>query len=275
MPTTINNGSSPSLEEEGRFGFGTTPFMETLLQEIGSKPDDEYAILINVGTLVRNRYNQEQKQRTIADLTIQTIQDIKRELSLLLSQGTKQKHLLFYTMFYQKQLSKINYRLESIQRAQVTAILQLIKSLLPDYREKDGMLEIGILHFIGVLPSFQVLRKIITESPLIHPNVKLISHIPLDYHLLHFTKGEIIKSFKGDVLKCNAMTLGGYVFKRLIPFTMDTHLLLGDTELVSCKVTPKQKRELEELCVEEKWKLRTDVYIRESLLKHGFEIPKL
>lgn len=278
MPTTLGQ-SPPVLEEEGRYSFGTTPaintLLEVLLKEMGTTKDAEEVILINIATLVRNRQTKEKSMKKIAEEVMTDITGIRKELTDLLGGGNLRKYLIFFTMPYDRQVPQTHLRPDSQQRAQVKSITTMLRTLLPNSYTSYGKLDVAVVISDSVRPSFLVIREAVNKFPIVHPKMHLISHYPIDYHLFRWYKGSIIKSFSGEVVEGDMNAIGEYVFRRPIPFHRTTHALLGDREMIVGTATVKQRKEIEELSASESWEMRTGNYIEESLRAHKYEIPPI
>ena len=279
MPVILHQTAPPSLEEEGRYSFGTTPAIDALIQvlqkEMGVAKDAEEVILINVSTLVRNRQSKEKSMKQVAEEVMTDITGIRKELTELLSGGNLRKYLIFFTMPYDRQIPKEYLRADSQQRAQVKSITTMLRTLLPNSYTSYGKLDVAVVISDSVRPSFLVIREAVSKFPIVHLKMHLISHLPIDYHLFRWYKGSIIKSFSGEEVPGDMNAIGEYVFKKKVPFHRSTHALLGDREMIICKLSISQRKAIEELAVSESWEMRTGNYIEESLRSHQYEIPPI
>jgi len=270
----------PSLDEEGRYSFGTTAPIDRLLElfrqdKMGSGVQDaEEIILINLSTLVRNRLHKDTSFHQIAKAIEADVSGIIREFSEQLSQGTLNKALIFYTMQYERQLPPDLQRKDSQQRAKIRTGTTLLRAVLPQHRQQLGKLQVAVVHSDSILPSYLAIRGSLAKFPVARPKVRMISHVPIDYHVYQWYEGDIIKSFTGDLLKADRNTIGNYVFKHpQVPFTVATHLLFGDSEVVKGTLSPKDKKRVLEVAEQERWTMHTPMYINDALQRLNIEVP--
>jgi hypothetical protein len=106
--------------------------------------------------------------------------------------------------------------------------------------------------------------------------VLMISHMPMDFHIMRFFAVDLIESFTGNVKTMSRESMGKKVFKHDIPFTPATHALLGDNYLIRCSLDRKKKKELIEFA-NGKWEhtpaLTIEREIREELkIKVPFKV---
>jgi len=284
MVTLTSSGfSGDQPTEEGRYSFGTTPPIDKLLNSFredriaSGRNDAEEIVLINLATLIRNRLpniSDNTSMREIAKLVVNDTAGIANEFINELSPGNLKKCLIFYSMEYERQLPEASIRPDSQQRAKVRQGVELLKTMLLQRREQFGSLEVGVVHSTTIIPSFAALRNYIAKFPAAKPKVRMISHIALDYHIFRFVTGEIVKSHTGDAIPSDLNAIGEYVFKyEGLPFTVATHLLFGDKELVKGSLGIGDRKKVLGFAAQENWASHTVAYIEESLNNHNIELP--
>ncbi len=265
-------------EEEGRYSFGTTPAIDKLLDVVNmNKSKNGNVFLINLSTLVRNRWKKDLKLQKVVDLVKQDVSGLSSEISetCKLVDNRHQHFIILYTMAYSRMVpDDYLHNRNTEQRAKIQdATVMLIKQL-PSVVKIDGNCTCEILHDNGKKPSFKVLSSKI-KSVGGNQTAFIISHIPLDYHIFDVNIcGYVIKSFTGDVVDGLKSTLGEMVFKEaIVPFYPATHILLGDKELIKGCLDRKERKRFLELCEQNGWRMRTETYIRDAIFKYGFTLP--
>lgn len=100
----------------------------------------------------------------------------------------------------------------------------------------------------------------------------MISHQPLDYHLLNMApNGIIIASHTGEILKKE--DLGYKVFDEgQIPFNQVTHRLFGDKQQIQPLVKGVARKKAIEKALANKWRIRTEDQIKTDIKLMGITL---
>lgn len=264
--------------EEGRYSFGTTPAIDKIIDLVNhAKNDQGYIFLINLSTLVRNRWRKELKLQRIVDGVRQDMSGISNELNEVCKlKDPEHAHLIvFYTMSYSKMIPSEYIRSQdSEQRAKVQDATAMLINQVPSTKKVDGNFTVVVEHSKSSEASFKQLSKMIKNVGGSQV-VTIISHQPIDYHIFDVNiKGNVVKSFTGDIESGSKSTLGSMVFKDPnVPFYPSLHVLLGDKELIKGSLDRKEKVRLLEMCASNGWRMRTNTYIADALFKNKFTLP--
>ena len=269
---------SAAPTEEGRFSFGTTPVVDKLLDVVNNgRNKNGYMFMINLSTLIRNRWRKELKISTVVNLVRKDMTGIATELSeaCKLKDGFNQHSILFYTMTYGRMIPEEYQRSQnSEQRIKCNdALIALIKQV-PSTVRVDGNFAVEVAHYALKEPSYKVLVKYYKAKGGKH-EVYMMSHQALDYHMFGSgVTGNIVKSYIAEVIPGKVSTLGEVVFKQpTLPFYPCTHVLFGDKELVKGSLGRKEKNEMLEWSKLGGWNLRTRTYVMEKLKNHNIQLP--
>lgn len=119
------------------------------------------------------------------------------------------------------------------------------------------------------LPHLEVLKAIKhLDLNADYRRTLMISHIPVDYHYSNFVpKFTLMRSHTAELTTRDKF--GKMVFKYEVPFNRYTHLLFGDGKLIRPILSSQQKKKLEEVAIQRKWKFKTEHTIYEYIVKTG------
>lgn len=276
MDGFMQHSAAPT--EEGRFSFGTTPVIDKMLDIVNNgRGKSGYMFMINLATLVRNRWRKELKLSTVVNLVRKDMTGIATELSetCKLKDGLNQHSILFYTMTYGRMIPEEYQRSQnSEQRIKCNDALIALTKQVPSTVRVDGNFAVEVAHYTLKEPSYKALGKYYKAKGGKH-DLLMMSHQALDYHIFGVgVSGAIVKSYIADVVQGNVSSLGEVVFKQpTLPFYPCTHVLFGDKELVKGSLGRKDKNEILDWSKLGGWNLRTRTYVMEQIKKHNIELP--
>lgn len=250
--------------------FGLSPILNTLmsLSNDRNKPRwDTY--LINIMTLIRNN---QQKNKPMKTLINDTIEDAEILISHIVSYVEIDKlHLvdpkiIIYIPFYQ--LPQLYARKISPQiLEQMTACEQIKKLLLPrSYTQ--GSLNIYIVH-VGhtkLLPKQALLSYLESiDKSLKYKRTLLISHIPIDFHIIkNIVELHLMECFTGK-LKSSKEFNQKVFHTDVLPFISHLHLLLGDSIFIKRNINKKQYDSLLAIAKKDTWRFKPEILIKKDI----------
>lgn len=291
-----------------RLSYGTDPAIRGVIEKIKNKEVD--TVCINISTLIRNLLEKDMDIDTATTTLMENMSLIIDDLSVAFSgSDINNPHVYFYLMphhrmipsmrspagaskddpicdYFAKPLSSsktrkmvfdvsrhyVRYR--SSQRIPTTVnqkvnnlfvITQIINEGI--FITNDSSLNI---RKVADEPSYSILYKTICSFKNIRKPM-IITHQPLDVHLLEKYPGFVINSFTGKVLTYK--DCGSYFFgHEHIPFTRITHVCFGDKELVIGCLKSREKKAMKELAEKENWRLLSSMAV-DNKLKEKYKLP--
>ena len=265
---------NPELNEDSVYSFGTYPVFEKLITAIPAMKID--TVLINIYTLVRNNHNKEITLGTTVSNVIRSMEELVQDLVIIFNtHNIFRPSIVFYYYDYRKAIPNDQLRPLDKSRTFCKNVFDMLRPRLiqkPKQQVLDGV-TITLLMLQHVVPVYKALYNSLSNVKN-HRKVLLFSHVALDYHLLEKDKKiNIIESYTGRLT--DNLRLSDKIFKNYekVPFTRETHVLLGDKELIKPSLGIKLKRQLLALAIEEKWRLKTRMFIKDSVEKNNFTLP--
>lgn len=287
--STQTDGQHNFLDDyklDGDTGYGTDSLIK-VFNGLPNKSSDNIfdTILINVATIVRNnatldRDNSEIKKFTEDDTLnlIRAIVAYQEEMSRMLTNPM----IVFYLPDY-SWLPEIHQRKPSPLKVKINAV---VEQLMVDdkirthkqIRSHQGDSTIYELFAGGKaeLPHQSISKFIGRINTLSHidpatqlTKYLLISHCPIDYHLLLlYRRMTILESFTGELIP--PKRLGFKVFKNnFVPFNSVTHLLFGDPVQILPMAKRKNRKIIMEQAAREQWYVRTPYEIAQMVGRTG------
>lgn len=284
------------IEEEGRYGFGTTPAIDAFFKSITTKKQSKEIILaINISTLLRNSLsaftfidgkkveNQATKGLDVAGV-VRKVQsytvEIANEFSTICSAQYKDyaSHILFYLVDYTKQVPKEWQKISKSENVwRLATAEQAFMRVMPPCDQTSGNVTMHVRMTSQMkVPSFKGIAEVLKSFAKYDVDVHLVSHMPLDYHLSSYSgrKGYLYRSHTGEVVKLLPSELGKVVFREeAIPFYTTTHVLLGDKYLIKGCLSGKDRSTFIDLAKTNRWNLRTDDYISMKIRDYNWNLP--
>lgn len=259
---------------KGDTGYGTDSLIK-ILKELPNKTSNNIfdTIFVNVSTIVRNnatleRSNDEIKKYTTDDIMslLMAIVEYQEEMRNLLSNPMVVFYLPDYSwlpLIHQRKPSPLKVKINDVVKNIITDDNLVTKKQIRSYQGNTTIYELyaggktmlphkNILKFINEINRLGVVD---TATQLAH--YLLISHCPLDYHLLlNYRRMMILESFTGEIIP--PKRLGYKVFKNnFVPFNSVTHLLFGDPVQVRPMAQRKNRKFLMDMAAKNSWYVRT------------------
>lgn len=250
-------------------GMPTQVAMEALEGYLLSTPKVDN-VLINLGTLVRNRTRKDVLSDQIRTEAMQDAVNLARSVSQ--SMGLPGSVLIFYLADYHATAPKQLIREPTESRASYYAALgamrhDLIHNPQPPLQLNQINIRWEYLRPSGL--SFQQLASMVRHQKNTHA-VAMVSNVPTDYHLVeHVPFFALVRSFTGEL--CFKEQLGQVVFgHEAMPFNLYTHAVLGDKETFAGTLSIPERRHMYEAAEQEKWLYRTPAFVRDRMRQLGF-----
>lgn len=268
------SGGEELYSDNGEERFGTSSIVNVLNQLPNKSSGNLFdTILVNVMTIVRNNTTLNTPDKEIKDMVID---DIVRIIDAAVAYQENMSNMLsnplvvFYLPDY-SWLPALHMRNPSPTR---TIINRIVEDLIKDdnlrvkkqIRSHKGSSAIYELFAGGktMLPYKSILKLInqintlgVVDTATQLAHYLLISHCPLDYHLLlKYRRASILESFTGKILQ--PKELGYKVFgNNFIPFNSVTHLIFGDPVHVRPMAQRKNRKLLTDMAMKQQWYIRT------------------
>lgn len=291
-----------------RLSHGTDPAIRSIIEKIQNKEVD--TVCINIATLIRNLLEKDMNIDTAVTTLMDNMTLIVDDLSIAFSgSNINNPYIYFYLMpthrmipsmrspaaiskedpigeYFAKTInssktrkmvfdvSRHYVRYRSSQRIPTVVNQQANNLFITTQIVNEGIFITNDsslnIRKIADDPSYNVMYKMIcsfknTRKPII------MTHQPLDVHLLEKYPGFIVNSFTGKILTYK--DCGSYFFGNdHIPFTRITHVCFGDKELVTGCLKSREKKAIIELAEKEKWRLLSSLAV-DNKLKEKYKLP--
>ncbi len=236
-------------------------------------------ILINMNTIIRNSFdkglpfdNNLKRIGTEVNLIIERINHIYEERKTI-----SHPYLIIYMGDYRKDYEASHLRPLPEGR-------KFLKEVEDSVFEKfqNTVIKTGVLtcHFVKLnkIPYADELQTVLKSISHIIPKAfytgyyYLISHQPIDYHLLNKSpNGKLINSHTGVVIERSKLGLKIFGDER-VPFNYLLHTLLGDKVQLLPKIKPKDRRQVIEEAQQNSWGIKTEAQIKKDLKNIGLYI---
>ncbi len=260
---------------KGDTGYGTDSLIK-ILRELPNRSSNNIfdTILINVMTIIRNNATLERDDREIKKYTMDDTLNLvnacaayQEEMSHLLNGNPM---VVFYLPDYSwvpdlhmRKPSPLKIKINKVLSEIITDDNLKVKKQIRSYQGKSTIYELyaggkempphkSIMRFINQINTLGVVD---TNTQL--SNYLLISHCPIDYHLLlNYRRMMILESFTGELIP--PKRLGFKVFKNnFVPFNSVTHLLFGDPVQVKPMAQRKNRKLIMDMAAKQSWNVRT------------------
>ena len=260
--------------------YGIEPVLIRLEQLLTDPKNKLNTILINISTCIRNAMD-----KTLSDpANVKKVQvEIEYIVDTIISfcQRSNKKHLylIFYINDYITELPGEMVRPPSPGKLTYFELVNEYCTLIN--KAKVSTQDNVTINFVrmkkGTLYAKQLyghLRDISKYVPSASYTgyYAMISHQPLDYHLLNIApNGIIIASHTGEILKRE--DLGYKVFDEgQIPFNQITHRLFGDKQQIQPLVKGVARKKAIEKALANKWRIRTEDQIKTDIKSMGISM---
>ena len=255
-------------DSEGRYGYGTTPVMETFLRMIGeSKKQNTMLFLVNLGTLVRNTADGKMSVDDVVEKVCTYMSNMATDYAAAVSEWRAYNHfIVFYHAVNGKVLwgpaRRVTHSVASLSAKE--AMVKLTERLKHVKEQKSGNTT-SIIAVEGNLrqPSYKGLAELCSKLTPVGVVINMISHNPIDWHIGYLGRKAIMyRSYTGVAVEMTPRNLGPIVFDNPnVPFTPVTHVLLGDKSFLRGFLRGKDKESFLEAARREKFILRSENYI--------------
>lgn len=269
-----NSDEVSQVFKTGDTGLGTGTIINALNGLTNKSSNNIFdVIVVNIATLIRNNLSKERTDKEVVELVKNDLHDLIRAVGSyhenmggLVRNPTMINYLPDYSY-----LPAINARPNTGNRKRIADITEGFirdddlrrRTRIRDHERGTTIYEV----YAGgrvMLPYKSIMREIADIFRLgnVDPRASLtsyllISHAPLDYHmLLNYPRVTLLESFTGRFLK--PKELGHKVFgTNFIPFNAVTHLLFGDSVHVDPFAKRKNKQLLTDMAKTQSWYVRT------------------
>lgn len=247
------------------------------------------AVILSAFTIVRNVVGTE-KDITIVQLEEAFVRDVNLFLDyydtyLSITKSGMMRDKLCPVVIYFPDYKRVENQIRREQTGQKAHLLTLYAKFLSRYNGRDEMvreLEHCRCYWIragdATYPHKEVARKFreIASQPKSAyssgDKIALMSHVPLDYHLVGRLRGiNLLESYTGELKGSDQFGLKLDKEGRL-PFNTVTHVVFGDASFIKPWVSPKVRKQLLEQAVKEKWVTRSEDDLRAKISKAA-DIP--
>lgn len=260
--------------------YGLDPVLIRLNELITNPAGKMNTMLINIATCIRNAMD---KELTLEENLKKISYEINTAIETIAEMFTRSHITHPYIVLYLN-----NYieewpidKLRPITPGK-TMYFELIKSfhnVLQESRiQKIGKVTVHTVKLNKGINYGQQLENILRGITKTIPEATytgyycLLSHQPLDYHVLNRCNlGVVISSHTGALY--DYKLIGGKVFSsERLPFNMTMHGLLGDKEQIKPGVSVKSRQLIKQKAYVDKWYLKSDAQIRNALKSIGITI---
>lgn len=289
-------GTPPKEDEAGRFGFGTTIAVDALFKDIRNmRGSNEIVIAINISTLLRNALSEftfvngqkivnKESHGLNTTGVVEKVKSYMGEIANEFAQicdsmfRDRHHHVLYYLTDNRKQVPSgwvKDTKSESSARLDVAVAAFMKSTKSEDQTFKNVSMHVRLADQMRI-PSFKGLAEVIKSFSMASTPIRLISHMPLDYHVANYAgrEGWLYRSHTGEIVKLSPSELGRIVFKNTdIPFYPVTHILFGDKYLVKGSLNKKDRDKFVEAAKTFHWGMRTSEYIEVKVREYNYALP--
>lgn len=236
-------------------------------------------IMINMSTIIRNSVDKslpfENNLTRIGvelNLIIDRIKQIYEDRKTI-----SYPYLIIYMGDYRKDYEASHLRPITEGRRFLKDIEDIVFEKFQTTIIKNGSLTVHFLK-LNKIPYADELQKALKGISQIIPKAfytgyyYLISHHPMDYHLLNKSpNGKLINSHTGEVVERGKLGLKVFEDER-VPFNYLLHTILGDKVQLAPRVKVKDRRRVIEEAQHNSWVIKTEAQIKKDLKNIGLYI---
>lgn len=274
----MNMTRNPEDNSSSYYSVGTAAAMDGLELLLKVDPAEMPSMLcVNIGTLVRNSLAyfgelsptmlEQQLQNEIAAL----VMDVH---GMMRFANISNPTIYLYWHGWKKAIPESLLRPESKIRQNVNNNLTILLNRQYHLLDKVGdvvpTISLSITsHQAGKLPHNEIIRDI--SKPAGRSKILLISHYPLDYHVMNRSSLSIklLESYTGHVGDKERLNFKLFGNQR-IPFCGIIHQLLGDSEQLVSPLKRKEIKLIKDTAIKEKWSQFPTSDVVSKLKKMGF-----
>jgi hypothetical protein len=267
-------------EDEGPYGYGTTPAVNTLLKRVGGyKLPTQGLLMINIATLVRNTSDAKLKATEVADKVCSYMTNITTDYAAAMSRWTEFPHHVVYYWTDSMRLVPEPWRRAHRSEASLIgddAVALLVKRFKDFKPQTNGGTTAHI--YLGRQvkePSYKGLVSISNSLVKYSATMQMISHIPVDWHVQRLGRlGIMYRSYTGTAIQMSPTELGESVFElKGIPFYPSTHVVLGDKNCIKSALVRQAKQEFIKYALKDRLVLRSESYVDSAVKKFMPTLP--
>lgn len=266
-------------DDPGRYGYGTTPAVDTLFKRIREKKIRSACLIaINIETLVRNTAESNLKVKEVVDRVCEYMSNIVNDFSAIVSDwDVGQHHVVFYYCALTCVPNLFRRHHEGTTALLAKEALAAVIDRIKDSKEQThGNVTSHICLGTDLKqPSYKGLVNIFNKITSRDVPVHMISHCPVDYHIGRLGRiGVMYRSYTGVAVDMTPRALGEIVFGvKTVPFYPITHVMLGDKSFIKGLAFKKDREMFLEIAAREKFLLRSETYIRSNAKINSQIIP--
>lgn len=272
----------------GRYGFGTTEAVDTLLRYLRTVDKSmSVVVAINVDTLIRNAVGD---KSVSSDSVVRDVRRCMNEIATEISgvcndRWTALRHNVIYYMFNSDAIVPVEFRRpRNLGTIEDPTTWRIIEAAMRKFRivAVPGAQTVGnctahlVMNEHFMKPTYKGIQDIVNSVSTSENALHLISHVPMDYHVVLGTgrEGVLYRSHTGEAIPITPSTMGRVVFKSdFVPFYPKTHVLLGDKYCLKSPLTPTDKKRLIALAEKDKWVMHTNTFVGVRLKENNFVLP--
>ena len=279
--------------EASPYSFGTTPIYNTLYRMLTDRNDKTDIVMINLSVILRNvsgktsmvdLYKKARDKffpfKVVADkLVKETIAESKMLISdivqmMAMKSTPLPRYVILYQTDYASHVPKDYFREPTASKVHIDLAEEQLRKLNPaGYKEYESS-GIRIIEWYDYSKTvfFRMAEELLRHIKNLH-HIVMVSNHPIDYHIqMYVANWTCVKSYTGQVF--TKKELPENVFETPdVPFTIKTHILLGDKNDLKQALTPKCKKDLILEAERDSWKLKTPRYIDEALDRLHYIVP--
>jgi hypothetical protein len=255
-------------EDEGPYGYGTTPAVNTLLKRVGGyKVPTQGLLMVNLATLIRNTVDGKMSARDVEEKVCTYMTNITTDYAAAMSRWKEfPHHVVYYWTDSMRLVPDAWRRKHKSETALVgddaTALLiKRFQNFKPQtHNGTTAHIEIGQK---VKQPSYKGLVSISNSLVKHSSTMQMISHVPIDWHVQRLGRlGIMYRSYTGTAIQMSPIELGEAVFElKGIPFYPTTHVVLGDKNCVKSALVRQAKADFIKYALKERFVLRSESYI--------------
>ena len=261
----------PLENADSKYSIGTGIGFNFLANRLMESSDITDTILINISTLVRNRYEKGMKITDVSEMVLEEIDFMITDLVNLLTFNKKRgaKALCLYGFDYRRMIPTALQRTPTDSRLNTIVGTGIVCDKLAKKESTFSMDGVSISYLLNTKSNHTIsdLLHFTRDLPTMK-NVCMVSHVPIDWHIGHKIKQfYILETHTGHIVRMN--DIPHKLWKtEVMPFTNRSHVLLGDSNHITPTIVRKAKKELLELADKEHWMLKSYGYVESKLKKY-------
>ena len=267
-----------------RCSYGLAPILNTLVDSISGRLKPKWNLfLVNIETIIRNCQATDRSEfgEIIVDRAIADCKLLAQYLIEVLKDCNQDKRvrpiICFYSASYEnvgKTYIKEELPAGTVERWNIKALFEQRWPYAWDIKSDD----VDILFSVqDKKTTFWISKSLIndvnsftTKTLCQYRNCIMISHMPVDYHVMRRV-GEfsLLESYTGALKRPS--DLSTKLFNNpWVPFNKYTHVLFGDKYLLKPLAVPKVRKELKKNAETEQWKRLPDTAVLGAIARMSF-----